>query len=460
MDKFERFRSEAPEFVYKNFIIKETKNTVEIDYIFDITGLASFTPGWSFPKPENITVKDDPTFERLAFSLGMAEAVSYWKAACSPVMKVECGELDIEQVKWWKKLYFLGLGEFFYVNGITTDIESFISIEASGNFKNVAMPNRKELHGCLVPIGGGKDSALTLETLTQADMNCRCYAINNRNSTTETVRAAGLPQKSLITVKRKFDRSLIELNNRGYLNGHTPFSSIVAFSAEITAYLHGLKYIVLSNEDSANESTVAGKEVNHQYSKSFEFEQDFHSYEEKYLSTGVYYFSFLRPLSEFQIAKMFVSHKKYLSVFRSCNLGSKVSPDIWCGNCPKCLFVCLILSPFISRDELNLIFGKDMLNDPAMEKYFIELVGKSKHKPFECVGSINEVNLAVSLAVRNMLENGEELPLLFRKYMDLGLYCPETIDERNEAYCNIFSSRNLLPEKFKIILRNEMERLL
>lgn len=460
MDKFEKFRHDFPLFVYKSCTITETSENVNIDYVFDIPNLAEFTPSWTFPKPESLSVKNDSVFERLAFSLGMAEAVSYWKAVCSPVMRVECGELNPEQVKWWKKLYFMGLGEFFYVNGIKTDIENFVNIQTSGKFSSSQKIVRNIPDGCLVPIGGGKDSALTLETLTQAGMKCRCYAINKRNSITETVRSAGLPDNALITAGRRFDRSLVELNKQGFLNGHTPFSSIVAFSAEITAYLNGLKYIVLSNEDSANESTVAGQDVNHQYSKSFEFEQDFHSYEEKYLDTGIYYFSFLRPLAEFQIAKMFVNHKKYLPVFRSCNLGSKVSPDIWCGNCPKCLFICLILSPFISRNELNEIFGRDLLDDTAMEEYFTELIGKSEHKPFECVGSIDEVNLAVSLAIRKYCAENQKLPFLFKKYMNMGLYSPDTIDERNEKICRGFSENNLLPEQFRNILIKEMERLL
>jgi hypothetical protein len=460
MDKFERFRSEAPVFAYKSFSVTETDTTIEIDYVFDIEGLAQFHPGWSFPRPEGMSVKGDAVFERLAFSLGMAEAVSYWKAACSPLMRVECGELDSQQISWWKKLYFLGLGEFFYVNGINTDVDSFMDIQCTGIFECTSDAERPELSGCLVPIGGGKDSALTLETLTQAGMKCRCYAINKRCSITGTVLTAGLDESALITAKRRFDRSLIELNNKGYLNGHTPFSSVVAFSAEITACLNRLRYIVLSNEDSANESTVAGQSVNHQYSKSFEFEQDFHEYEEKYLRTGIYYFSFLRPLSEFQIAKMFVSHRKYLPVFRSCNLGSKVSPDIWCGDCPKCLFVSLILSPFLSRSELAEIFGKDMINDTAMNDYFIELIGKSEHKPFECVGSIDEVNLAVTLAIRNAEKNGEELPYLFKKYVETGMYHPEKADAVNAEYCGRFSETNLLPPEFREILIKEMERLL
>ena len=460
MDKFERFRNEAPVFVYKSYTVTEKSDSIEIDYVFSIPELADFHPGWSFPRPDGFSVKGDPVFERLAFSLGMAEAVSYWKAVCSPVMKVECGELSQEQIKWWKKLYFLGLGEFFYVNGISADMDSFIDIKCESSFSLTEETPRTELSGCLVPIGGGKDSALTLETLTQAGMDCRCYAINKRNSITATVAAAGLPSEALITASRRFDRSLIDLNNKGYLNGHTPFSSIVAFSAEITAYINRLKYIVLSNEDSANESTVAGQNVNHQYSKSFEFEQDFHSYEERFLKTGIYYFSFLRPLSEFQIAKMFVSHRKYLPVFRSCNLGSKVSPDIWCGECPKCLFVSTILSPFLSRKELTDIFGRDMLDDPEMESYFTELIGQSDHKPFECVGSIDEVKLAASLAIRNAEQSGEPLPLLLKKYKEAGHYDPDSVDDINKDYCGRFSENNLLPPEFRDILKKETERLL
>lgn len=460
MDKFEKFRGEYPVFAYKSCNIAETDSSVDISFAFSIEGLADFSPSWSFPKPEGISVKDDPVFERLAFSMGMAEAVSYWKAVCSPEVRVECGELSEDQINWWKKLWFLGLGEFFYVNGIKTDIESFVSIRSAGKFSLPEKPSQRSLSGCLVPVGGGKDSALTLETLTQAGMECRCYAINKRRSISATVEAAGLPEEALITAKRNFDRSLIPLNQQGYLNGHTPFSSIVAFSAEITAYLNGLKYIVLSNEASANESTVSGQEVNHQYSKSFEFERDFHEYEEKYLRTGIYYFSFLRPLAEFQIAKMFVSHKKYLPVFRSCNLGSKVSPDIWCGECPKCLFVALILSPFLSREELCGIFGRDMLSDADMKEYFIELIGQSEHKPFECVGSIDEVNLAVTLAIRRILSQGEELPLLFEEYRSRGLYHPENIDELNRECCGSFNEENLLPDEFRTILTKEMERLL
>ena len=72
-----------------------------------------FDPKWSF-SPEFIkNAENKELLEYAVFSLGMSELVSYWKCACSPVVRINCGALNTEQVKWWKKLYFNGLGEFF-----------------------------------------------------------------------------------------------------------------------------------------------------------------------------------------------------------------------------------------------------------------------------------------------------------------------------------------------------------
>ena len=113
MSSFEKFREQFPVFNYESYTVKENTDTVEVSYVFSIPGLAEFTPSWSFPKPVDVSVSGDLTFERLAFSLGMAEAVSYWKAVCAPSVRVKCGELSSEQILWWKKLWYLGLGEFF-----------------------------------------------------------------------------------------------------------------------------------------------------------------------------------------------------------------------------------------------------------------------------------------------------------------------------------------------------------
>lgn len=111
----------------------------------------------------------------------------------------------------------------------------------------------------------------------------------------------------------------------------------------------------------------------------------FHRYQMAYLPESSLLFQYAQALSEFQIARYFAKQKQYHAIFRSCNAGSKT--DSWCGHCPKCLFVYLILSPFLSRQELKDIFGRDMLEDTSMQETLEQLIGLQEEKSFECVGS-------------------------------------------------------------------------
>ena len=43
------------------------------------------------------------------------------------------------------------------------------------------------------------------------------------------------------------------------------------------------------------------------------------------------------------------------------------------------------------------IFGEDLLNKPSLQTYFYELTGIAEVKPFECVGTIDEVNQALAM---------------------------------------------------------------
>jgi hypothetical protein len=287
--------------------------------------------------------------------------------------------------------------------------------------------------------------------LKKSGHTLRTYIINPRGATLNTVTASGLSMKDSLHAFRTLDARMLELNKEGYLNGHTPFSALVAFSSLITAYLHGLKYIALSNESSANESTVEGSSVNHQYSKSFKFEQDFHNYEKTYIGSGIHYFSMLRPLSEFQIAKYFAGATAYHDIFRSCNVGSK--QDIWCGHCPKCLFVFLILSPFLSHKRLCEIFGTDLLNDSTMQTDFEKLIGLGKEKPFECVGSRDEVNAAICQTIERMNADGESLPLLFDWYQKQPVF--EASYPNRHAYERHYDPNHLLLPEFLNLLAQE-----
>ncbi|MDR1002039.1 MAG: hypothetical protein LBL82_02045 [Oscillospiraceae bacterium] len=454
MHSFETLRKKYTEFIYHSFSITEDDRFINIEYHFSIPNLSEFRPRWRFEKNESIAVdtKNNSILQNMVFSLGMTELVSYWKITCAPLVIVKAGHLSDSQIDWWKKQYYGGLGEFFYINKIRTLEADFMKIETTGEeFSGELLPIDSSVTSCLVPVGGGKDSVVTMELLRHMDCEKYGYMVNRRNSSLKTIETAGLSAENAVIASRTLDANMLALNKEGYLNGHTPFSAIVAFSSLIAAYLNNLRYVVLSNESSANESTVQGSDVNHQYSKSFQFESNFSEYEKQYIGSGIYYFSLLRPLSEFQIAKYFAKFPQYHGIFRSCNAGSK--EDVWCGHCSKCLFVALILSPFLSREALRGIFKRDMLDDAELISTFRKLVGMEEEKPFECVGSRDEINVAICLAIENYLRAGGNLPALFEYYTTTDLY--EKFKSQTDMFDNCYDSENLLPPEFEAVLLHE-----
>ena len=416
-DLFLRLREEYPVFEYQHFSVDVTAEGVYMEFVFNLDPGYTFRPAAFIPfrnlPPEslNFAINQPELMNNIAFNIGMIELISYWKASCAPVIKVKPASLTPEQVNWWKNLYYNGMGEFFYMNSLSVDADSFVEIipEGADHFRTFPV-NLSE--GVLVPLGGGKDSVVTLELLKQGNRNIMPLIMNPRGATVHTAAAGGFTESNIFTIQRNIDPLLLKLNDQGFLNGHTPFSAMLAFYTLMASLLSGYRHIALSNESSANEATVPGTKINHQYSKSFEFESAFREYYSKFISPGFNYFSFLRPLGELQIARIFSALKPYHNVFRSCNAGSKT--DSWCGKCPKCLFASIILSPFAGIRETARMLGHDMLNNPEMQDTFDELCGLAQNKPFECVGTIDEVNNALQMLLQQ--HRPEELPLLLKRY--------------------------------------------
>lgn len=436
-------------FIYNNYEIIEDNEKISFIYNFEIEGLTSFEPRIEILKKDFKwkNLKSN-IFKNLVFNLGMVEAISYFKATCSKNFYIKCGYLNEEQCNWFRKLFYLGLGEFRYINKITTSEEDFVKFIPIG--KEIQLEELNCINeGIIVPIGGGKDSNVALELLKNKFDNINPFMIGAKDVSYSCVQAAGYNKKEIIEVNRIIDKKLLELNEKGFLNGHTPFSAMVAFLTYTIAFILGKKYIALSNEDSANESNVDGENINHQYSKTLEFENDFRYYYEKYLKTNVEYFSFLRPISELQIAMLFARFEKYHNIFKSCNVGSKQKPWVWCGNCPKCLFVYTILSPFIERDKLIKIFGSDLFNRQELLNTFIELCGFGEIKPFECVGTFSEVRYSVSKIIEKTSES--ELPFLLKYYKE-HYKLEETSDKRLKYY----NDNNNLPIEFENILKENI----
>lgn len=434
LERYRELTSQYDKFIYESYHVEENEERLMLNFQYRITSEVSdpivfnhrvsyqlvtdkAKPGTDSTGLNLSLIKD---LDALIFTIGMVESINYYKTICPRSFYVHCGRLNKDQAQWWQKLFYNGLGEFIYLNGLAKEVsqDDFVSFYSDENMPNIFEERDIKVSGNLIPVGGGKDSVVTLELLQENHDDNLPFVMSPPEAAYDCIRVAGYDKWLL--AKRYFDKRMIQMNSEGFLNGHVPFSAILGFIAVLGAALTGKKYIPLSNERSANESTVIGESFNHQYSKSYEFEQDFNYYVNTYLIPDVKYFSLLRPLYEVEIAERFAGHTQYHEVFRSCNRGKKTNE--WCGVCSKCLFVYIILAPFMKREAVTEIFGKDLLADGDLEAIFLELIGDTEVKPFECVGTIDEVCWSMKEIVQKKIADGIDLVALekiFTEKVDL-----------------------------------------
>jgi len=208
----------------------------------------------------------------------------------------------------------------------------------------------------------------------------------------------GLP---LLNIKRRLASELFEYNRLGAWNGHIPVTAINSAILLCAAIVYGYDAIAFSNERSASEATLEyeGRQVNHQWSKSIDFERRLREYTKSHIAADLDYFSLLRPWSELAVTRAFAEGSRYDDVFSSCNRNFRIRAerpaDRWCGQCPKCHFVFLALAPFVAKPRLLAIFGRNLLDNAALAPGFDALLEYREHKPFECVGEGRESRAAM-----------------------------------------------------------------
>jgi len=466
MEKFESLRTKYPRFVYKNYSYRIKNRDLEISFSFSIEKGINFIPKIIIKNINKVRLKhiNKRVLNNLIFHLGLIESLSYWKATCSPEIEIKAGYLDKFQMKWWRDLIFRGMGQFFYENKINYRTSDFIKIKSNNdhkdkkdknNFQKYQLELKKRI---LLPLGGGKDSIVSLEVLKK-HKEINLFSLNPNLAAKKIVEIAGV--KNPVFVERKIDDKLLELNRKGFLNGHTPFSAYLAFLSVFLAVIFDYKYVVFSNERSSNEGNIKylKKFINHQYSKSFEFEKKFRKYSQKFLTDKIMYFSFLRPLYEIQIAKLFSKYKHYFPVFLSCNeasktySGRKIPTGKWCGSCPKCLFVYACLYPFINKLLLEEIFGENIYKRINLIPMMEELIGEKDFKPFECVGTKRESLVAFYLSWKKG-QQGREPRFLLRHFEKKILPRYPKLEKETEKIMNSWNKKNNLPKDFKKILKD------
>ncbi|MDB5613067.1 MAG: endonuclease protein [Devosia sp.] len=368
--------------------------------VFDpASGIASFSYALGdlhfvetlgFPAGADLASAGSTSFRKLLDLTAIVLGVSYFKLRAPFEIVAPNIALSEAERAFAIDVYENGLGEFYARNNLMRfgklSIHSPHDAEASR--PAITLPDRT-----LLPIGGGKDSLVSVDLLTHTGVDFTPFAVNPKGPILTSVDKIGTPP---IYVTRTLDPEMIRLGKEpGYYNGHVPSTAINSMIASLCALLYGYDQIVLSNERSASEGNVTfdGRETNHQYSKSLGFELLIASVLSDATGGALKYFSLLRPYSEARIASLFTHETKFDRVFSSCNRNFRLAGHdgpLWCGECPKCHFVFLIFAPFMAKDRLLSIFGKNLLDNPANEASFRELAGLAGQKPWECVGEILE----------------------------------------------------------------------
>lgn len=404
--------------------------------------------------PELLDTIPEDQLTAYAFNIGMIELFSYWKLAAPGQIVVDVAQMSGSQVEWWHKLLIKGMGEYFFINHLDFTQENFVSISVNElqqqpNWSaSTALDDRK----VLVPLGGGKDSALTLELL-KGEFEVGALLVNPTQAARDISQISEISSDHIHYVEREFDPQLFELNAAGYMNGHVPVSASFAFISLLVGKLFNYSHVAISNERSSNEGNVEylGHTINHQYSKTYEFERSFQEYASEFLPDNTpQYFSMLRPLYELQIAKLFTEHgDKYFAAFRSCNRGQRTNS--WCGECSKCLFAFVILFPWLGGEKVEEIFSQNLFDKESLLPTALEMLDLAEQKPFECVGTHQETRLAFGLSMQKYLEKDQALPKLLEILREKhGIKPVEESSPEALAILDAFDDSHSLSEPFLV----------
>ena len=327
----------------------------------------------------------------------LTAGLSYYKARAAHVVDVGSIPLGAAGREFLAAALYDGLGEFAFRNDLDL---SDVTIEG-GRDVSRTQP-QLDPNAVLTPFGGGIDSVVTVRALS-AQLNNHLFIVSPSSGTFAPLEATatvmGLESQR---ATRTLDPRITTPTSR-YFNGHVPVTAMVTLLATVSALATGRSGVVMSNEHSASVPNVmrGSHAINHQWSKSAHAERLLADAITERCGPSITVASFLRDRSELWVAREFTRHHDVLPTFRSCNRAfrqEQVDRAVnWCGECDKCLFITLVLAPFMDSSQLDALFeGASPLRRVDRRDALRTLVGLgTEKKPFECVGDPDECAVAL-----------------------------------------------------------------
>lgn len=422
MDRFDSF-------IFESYDYDPTEGRIRLRYSLD--GQISFVETLELPQ-NPLSDIDESTLDRALLALHLAGGMSYYKTFIPKRIEVKSGELSEEQAAFWNEFYEKGLGEFFYKNTVDfRDLVNFPFNDApSSPLEAAEMADPKRV---LIPIGGGKDSMVTVELMKKAGYDATLFRVGSHPLIRTLAEKAGL---QLLSVERHLSPELFKLNEQGALNGHVPITGYLSFLSIVISILYGFDAVTFSNEHSSSYGNVEylGSQINHQWSKSLEFEQMFQAYLQHFVGSPVAYFSPIRPLSELAVTKIFAGYPQYFPLTTSCNSNWRILKEKpnekWCKTCPKCAFAFAMFAAFFPPETVIKTVGGNLFDDKSLIPLYKELLGLEGFKPFECVGTPEETRAAFLLAGKQAMWKESEAMQMFQKDCLPQIKNPEQLIEK------------------------------
>ena len=330
----------------------------------------------------------------------VAAGLSYYKAGAARTVDLADLVLGERSRHFIEACFLNGLGEFSFRNEL--DLADVRYVGGREPSWAPAVGAHLDLERVLIPFGGGIDSVVSVEMLSPS-LDRALFVVSPASGPfaplEATAAVTGLP---VLRATRVLDPRITSRDEQ-YFHGHVPVSAMYTLLACVAAAASGRGGVVMSNEHSASVDNLNwhGRGINHQWSKSYAAEVALGAAVGESMGQALRVASFLRDRSELWVAKIFSELPSYHGVFRSCNRAFRQNTaersSGWCGECDKCLFINLMLAPFLRREALREIFHSEPLANLELRDQLATLVGVGVvHKPFECVGDPDECASALT----------------------------------------------------------------
>ena len=389
-------------FTYERYQLSDDRRTVSFIYTLTHDGQQySLAETLRFP----VALLETPAQQESLRALHIALGISYYKTFLPPTMSHPY-KMDESEAAFWNDIWENGLGEFLYVNKLPRerlakfDPRDGITYSTGGNSDT----NGRALLG----IGGGKDSIVAGELIKGLGVPVDGFVMATGEQLGQAQAVAGVMGVPLHVVERMLDKQLLELQELpGSHKGHVPISLIFGLVGTALAVATRSSYVVVANEASASipRHASADGDVNHQWSKSFGFEQKLQAYVHERVAPSITYFSAIRQLTSIAVAKIFAQYPQYFEVFTSDNFVFRIDPAKrpnarWSLESPKSLSSFILLAPWLGEADMLRIFGRNFLDEPSLSTLFLESTGQEGEPPLDCVGTVDELIVSLNVAAK------------------------------------------------------------